>query len=681
MKSSSSSKKKKIEDIVSTISEFLPTETVSFIESQLNCADKKPKGRRWTFKDKSVALSIYFHSKRAYKVLGKIFKLPSKSTLSKILQGSGISPGISDKVMHALKIKANQMSIEDRQCVLLFDEMSLKYGLTYNPHGDFIEGFENYGNFGSTQHISNHALCFMVRGLKQKWKQPLAYFLSSNTTPSQTLKCITKSIITQLTDINLNVRVLICDQGSSNRSFLETNEHVNSTQPYFYVNNQKIFVMYDPPHLLKSIRNNLCSTGFLLDGKQILWKYVGLLYDLDCKSTLRIVPKLTKQHVQLTNFSKMRVNLAAQVLSHSVAAGIEFCVNHGLIDSNAIHTANFISLMDRLFNVFNSCTLFSSVPYKSAISSHTSHLNFLNECIETFKKLRILTGKTVPSINGWLITINSLILLWKDLNETCNYKFLLTNRLNQDCLENLFSVIRGKGGHRDNPTPCQFRTAFRQIVFDSLLEKSAMSNCKLDVDRVLLDISSFHTTTVKSSQNLSQVPPIVMDKMPSIDVLHLPTTISINACCYVAGYLLYKLKISCELCRQKLILNSIPANDSRYSFYITKQYKEFGKLMYPSQKLINFVDNLNRYVSFNFPQCKYMQNIVTRLINGALAVLTDSPYLYCNSPSCYERFKMLIRLFFRVKIFHTLKCSSIESVGEDKTKKRKNRKVLKIMNL
>ena len=265
MKSSSSSKKKKIEDIVSTISEFLPTETVSFIESQLNCADKKPKGRRWTFKDKSVALSIYFHSKRAYKVLGKIFKLPSKSTLSKILQGSGISPGISDKVMHALKIKANQMSIEDRQCVLLFDEMSLKYGLTYNPHGDFIEGFENYGNFGSTQHISNHALCFMVRGLKQKWKQPLAYFLSSNTTPSQTLKCITKSIITQLTDINLNVRVLICDQGSSNRSFLETNEHVNSTQPYFYVNNQKISVMYDPPHLLKSIRNNLCSTGFLLD--------------------------------------------------------------------------------------------------------------------------------------------------------------------------------------------------------------------------------------------------------------------------------------------------------------------------------------------------------------------------------------------------------------------------------
>ena len=177
-------------------------------------------------------------------MLGKIFKLPSKSTLSKILQGSGISPGISDKVMHALKIKANQMSIEDRQCVLLFDEMSLKYGLTYNPHGDFIEGFENYGNFGSTQHISNHALCFMVRGLKQKWKQPLAYFLSSNTTPSQTLKCITKSIITQLKDINLNVKVLICDQGSSNRSFLGTNEHVNSTQPYFYVNNQKLFVMY-----------------------------------------------------------------------------------------------------------------------------------------------------------------------------------------------------------------------------------------------------------------------------------------------------------------------------------------------------------------------------------------------------------------------------------------------------
>ena len=47
--------------------------------------------------------------------------------------------------------------------------------------------------------------------------------------------------------------------------------------------------------------------------------------------------------------------------------------------------------------------------------------------------------------------IQSLLCLWEELCQYQNVKFLLTGRLNQDSLENLFSVIRGKGEHRDNP--------------------------------------------------------------------------------------------------------------------------------------------------------------------------------------------------------------------------------------
>ncbi len=67
---------------------------------------------------------------------------------------------------------------------------------------------------------------------------------------------------------------------------------------------------------------------------------------------------------------------------------------------------------------------------------------------------------------------------------------MLTNTLNQDCLKNLFSVIRGRGGHRDNPTPQQFRAAFRQIVIQQLFQQSERSNCKIDFDKVLLDVDS-----------------------------------------------------------------------------------------------------------------------------------------------------------------------------------------------
>ena len=43
-------------------------------------------------------------------------------------------------------------------------------------------------------------------------------------------------------------------------------------------------------------------------------------------------------------------------------------------------------------------------------------------------------------------------------------KNMLTKRLNENCLENFFSVIRGKDGFRDSPEPQQFRATFRHVI-------------------------------------------------------------------------------------------------------------------------------------------------------------------------------------------------------------------------
>ena len=70
---------------------------------------------------------------------------------------------------------------------------------------------------------------------------------------------------------------------------------------------------------------------------------------------------------------------------------------------------------------------------------------------------------------------------------------LCTNRLNQDCVENMFSIVRGKGGHRVNPSPREFRQAFRQVMVDRLLSVSEYSNYKDDVDHFLLNLTSSST--------------------------------------------------------------------------------------------------------------------------------------------------------------------------------------------
>ena len=52
-----------------------------------------------------------------------------------------------------------------------------------------------------------------------------------------------------------------------------------------------------------------------------MWKHIEDFYDLDSRSPIRMAPKLTRKHIDLPAFTNMRVKLATQVLSHSVAAG------------------------------------------------------------------------------------------------------------------------------------------------------------------------------------------------------------------------------------------------------------------------------------------------------------------------------------------------------------------------
>jgi len=64
--------------------------------------------------------------------------------------------------------------------------------------------------------------------------------------------------------------------------------------------------------------------------------------------------------------------------------------------------------------------------------------------------------------NGWLQAIQTIQKLWAVVNLHEGARFLVTRRLNQDTLEYFFSIIRSRGGFRDNPTQYEFLHAFKQ---------------------------------------------------------------------------------------------------------------------------------------------------------------------------------------------------------------------------
>lgn len=668
-----------IQLIVNGLRQFLPSPTVEFIKNQMYIARRSSKGCRWPKRDKVLALSIYYHSRQAYKLLGQFFKLPTKRSLQRWLQNSNIRAGFNKTIISALSLKVKELDHQDKQCVLTFDEMSIKESLNYDTANDCIEGFEDLGNIGTSKYVANHALVFTVRGLKNKWKQPVGYFLTSGPASASTLQILVRTCISKLSSIGLHINALVCDQGSNNRSFLEKLEKVSENCPFFDVDNQRVYVFYDPPHLLKNIRNNMVKHGFLFEGKHVTWNDVVSFYNFDKDGTVRMAPKLTNNHIFLRPFASMRVNLAAQVLSHSVAAGIYFLCKVEKLPKTAENTANFIDFMDKLFNCFNSQTLFSTQPYRGAIKPDNGHIEFLENSLNILKNITLSNGKQVPCISGWRISIKSLIMLWNKLHGVDGFQYLLTNRLNQDCLENLFSIIRGRGGHRDNPTPQQFRAAFRQIVIQQLFQQSERSNCKLDFDMVLLDVDSLkktpEITEKKKVVECINMPDDVCDIVKSI--CDSSNIISTNIHVYIAGYLLKKRGRNCQTCAPKLLLVNVPENSSNYEFLACKKYQETSGLIVPSGRFVSFIMELEKIFSFHFPNIIHMSDIFSRLLEVTTTVINSYNDLYC-SVECKEMLCYCVKLYFKIRIKAALRTANYQN--EEKPGRR-NRKVLKLKHV
>jgi len=76
--------------------------------------------------------------------------------------------------------------------------------------------------------------------------------------------------------------------------------------------------------LIKATKNNLYHHSFVYNNKCTSWKYIEEFYESDKKTQFRAAPKFTDAHIRPNNFQKMKVKLATQVLSRSVAAGTDY---------------------------------------------------------------------------------------------------------------------------------------------------------------------------------------------------------------------------------------------------------------------------------------------------------------------------------------------------------------------
>ncbi len=289
----------------------------------------------------------------------------------------------------------------------------------------------------------------------------------------------------KLHEIGLTVKVMTSDQGSNFISLLHQLE-VTVDKPYFEHKGRRIYCMADVPHLLKSTRNCLSRNKIETSTGEAHWSVINEFYtkDKDMKDT-RMAPKLKKVHFDLeARGMKMKVKLASQVLSRTVSVGITTYAHFGQLGPHANTTAKFVMNVNNLFDSFNTSRERGVTKYRSAITGKPDDplLPFLNEMHDWLTSWKILNreNKDITSKfkfrDGWIMNINGVRHLVKELTEEHKFKYLLTRRLCTDPLENLFSIIRSARGLERNPGPAGFTQTLKTTVTNWMLKSEETSN-------------------------------------------------------------------------------------------------------------------------------------------------------------------------------------------------------------
>ncbi len=331
--------------------------------------------------------------------------------------------------------------------VFSFDEMSIQKAVKFDQKEEKV-----YGPHGNVQ-------VGMVRGVFSNFKQPIFYDFDREVDAR-----LVHDVIAKLQKIGVDIVSIVSDMGTKNVK-LWNELGVTKEKPYFSSRNGgTISVFADIPHLLKLLRNHFLDQGYILpSGKKFVKEDLLFLVEKD-SAEFQLCHKVKPLHFLCKGSQRQRVMLAAQLFSRSVASALR------LLYPEKEEEAQFVELVNDCFDVFNSRLQQGVKQLDWGFGMKMdSQVSVLHRAKKMITELRAIGKKSLlPWQKGWLMDIEALLHVFKNLQEKYSAKFLLTARLNQDCLENFFSQIRYTSGSPDaRPGPVDFKQRFRNLVLGS----------------------------------------------------------------------------------------------------------------------------------------------------------------------------------------------------------------------
>jgi len=187
------------------------------------------------------------------------------------------------------------MKPDHRECMLCFDEMAIQgqkdfdkntmttLGLCtlpaakpkfnksekaqYGNDTQLIEHAKTEIHLRSLQSVAEKALVFVLGGIKQRWKQTVAYHFTGKSFNGEIAMQLIVAILKQIYDMGLMCRVIVSDMGCRHvwKAFqinVGPSSNVNWI-PHPCDSSQKLWIIPDPVHVFKAIMEMLRSNGII----------------------------------------------------------------------------------------------------------------------------------------------------------------------------------------------------------------------------------------------------------------------------------------------------------------------------------------------------------------------------------------------------------------------------------
>lgn len=598
-------------------SEILSSINVKFkdlVGRQLSKIKKVPLKKKYSPALRSFALTLHYFSPNAYSYVRKTFDtcLPHPRTISKWYESVNGEAGFTSEAFNILKHKSNS-SGKRALCSLMMDEMAIRKHVEWD--GNKYHGYVDLGLNDVQNDNSDHAsqaLVLLLVSHTERWKLPVAFFLIRSMTGEQRAS-IVQQCLYKCQENGVDVISLTMDGCAANIAMVK--KLGCSLEPQKMMTTFKdpstdneIAVFLDACHMLKLVRNALENKKKLLDyqGNYIEWSYLMKLNNLQKTEGLHLGNKIKDKHIHFHK-QKMKVKLASQLLSNSVADALEVCERNNVEFKNAAGTITFIRLINNVFDILNSRNMRQHEYKKPLFEGNILKTKYYLEYAKYYimyigahdeDKPIIATNRKTGFV-GLLTCINSTLFLYDRLIEKENrLQYLTLHKCSQDHLELFFGVIRAHGRANNNPTSRQFKSAYKKTLINTELKDGFRGNCiPLENISVLNEssINRINSTSERSrilqtdlsEESLVEIEPMPDDLLLEFDE-HLNTTLSDclrrQIIAYISGFVVKYLhsKIKCESCLQELYADNYDHND----LYLIKT-KNKGGLIYPSKDVIN----------------------------------------------------------------------------------------------